>query len=247
MQGIEIRSIGEEGMSKRPSGQFDHRILTVEEVAEHVRVSPDEIEAELQSGRLQGFRVGNNWRIRSDALEDFLRPKSPQTRQALDSPQITFSKGVPFTHIWPSKKGQEDSGPMDFDSTYDGVANFKGHIRSIRIGFTTSSKPGKRGKAVVFVDGRPMVIFRAADNRQSGLMVSIIKTDDRKQLRAGAPIPSEYSSFQIEPFRMHIAEKHSSTNLAVVCKKGDLQTMADHALIRASQIEARKEGGKHGR
>ena len=53
----------------------------------------------------------------------------------------------------------------------------------IVIGFTTGTMHGKRRKTVVFVDRRPLVRFKAADDfAKSGLMVSVIKTIDRKQL-----------------------------------------------------------------
>jgi hypothetical protein len=74
----------------------------------------------------------------------------------------------------------------------------------------------------------------------SGLMVSIIKTIDRKQLRPEDQVPFEYSGFRIEPYRTHIDEPGTSKNMVVVCTKDDLQTMAQHALIRADQIEGRK-------
>jgi hypothetical protein len=85
------------------------------------------------------------------------------------------------------------------------------------------------------------VRFKAAnDYDRSGLMASVVKTIDRKQLRPEDPVPFEYSGFRIELYRTYVDEPHTSKNMAVICKKDDLQTMAAHALIRADQIEGRK-------
>jgi hypothetical protein len=178
-------------------------------------------------------QIGQEWRIFNDDLQDYLLAKKAASAIARTSKKIEFSKAAPFTYKWPDKNDH------DYDTVYEGVTTVKGRGRKIVIGFGKSSKPGHRRFAVVFVDGRPMVTFRAADDKQSGLMLSIIKVADRKQLRPGDPIPGEYSRFTIEEFRKHIEESHASRNLAVVCNKEDYQTMAEHALIRAAQIEGR--------
>ena len=114
-------------------------------------------------------------------------------------------------------------------------------MKKVVIGFTSSSMHGKRRKSVVFVDRRPLVRFKAADDfDQSGLMVSVIKTIDRKQLRPEDQCRSSTAGFGLEPYRTHIDEPGTSKNMVVVCMKEDLQTMAQHALIRADQIEGRK-------
>jgi hypothetical protein len=114
-------------------------------------------------------------------------------------------------------------------------------MKKIVIGFTTGTMHGKRRKTVVFVDRRPLVRFKAADDfAKSGLMVSVIKTIDRKQLHPEEPVPFEYTGFRIEPYRTHIDEPGTSKNMVVVCTEDDLQTMAQPALIRADQIEGRK-------
>jgi hypothetical protein len=87
-----------------------------------------------------------------------------------------------------------------------------------------------------------MVQFKAGDDfAESGLMVSAIKTDDRKQLRPSDPVPAEYQKFRVDPYRIHINELNSSRNMAVVCSKDDFNTMSNRALIRASQIQERSE------
>ncbi len=50
------------------------KLLTPEEVAEHLAVSPKSIRKWLREGKLRGVRVGRLWRIRERDLEAFLDP-----------------------------------------------------------------------------------------------------------------------------------------------------------------------------
>ncbi len=56
-------------------------ILTVEDVADRLKVKPYTIKAWLRSGRLRGFRLGgpkSEWRIRSSALEQYIAEQEAQ-------------------------------------------------------------------------------------------------------------------------------------------------------------------------
>lgn len=86
---------------------------------------------------------------------------------------------------------------------------------------------------------------KGSEDASSGIVIQgilpIIKTADRKQLRPGELIPPEYAGLRVETYRKHIDRPHGSSNLAVVCKKDDLSAMAQHALVRADQIEQRRK------
>jgi excisionase family DNA binding protein len=60
------------------------RVLTIGEVAEMLRVHPTTIYRLVKRGELPGFKVGGNWRINSDALENWLeagnKPSDPTNR-----------------------------------------------------------------------------------------------------------------------------------------------------------------------
>ena len=49
---------------------------TVSEVAEHLRVSEQTVIRLLKKGELKGSKVGKQWRIHTDDLADYLRPKA---------------------------------------------------------------------------------------------------------------------------------------------------------------------------
>jgi excisionase family DNA binding protein len=232
--GVTFSVVG--GSSMRPrSDESEFEVMVPEEIAKFLRVSLATVEEEIRSGRLPALQIGSDWRILRKDFDQFLRggrvigskPKTPTG----SAPQITFTQTAPFSYVWPNRKQR------DYDVAYEGMAGGK----RIKIGFGWSVADPERRKAVVFADGRPMVTFKAADDfARSGLMLSIIKTDDRKHLRPGDPVPDEYSGFHLEPYRTYISERHTSKNMAVACDKDDLQTMAAHALIRAAQIEERK-------
>ncbi|HEY3038664.1 MAG TPA: hypothetical protein VGJ66_07995 [Pyrinomonadaceae bacterium] len=146
-------------------------------------------------------------------------------------PSVVFSAARPFDHRWPEKKGHPKA-PEHFDTAYRATVVTSSGSKELLIGFSSSKRKGHRRRAVVFVDGRPTVRFKAADDfDHSGLMVSIIKTTIGTYLRPKDLIPVEYSSFRVEPYRNHVDEHCASKNMALVCARDDLQTMAEHALL----------------
>jgi len=58
---------------------IDHtedRLLTVNEVAERLRIHPITVRRHIKAGRLRAVRVGRNVRLREADLEAFLRPEA---------------------------------------------------------------------------------------------------------------------------------------------------------------------------
>lgn len=51
-------------------------IMTVEEVAEVLRVNPQTVRKLIREKKLQAFNVGSNLRIRKEALEEYMRNAS---------------------------------------------------------------------------------------------------------------------------------------------------------------------------
>ena len=63
------------------------RVLTPEEAAPQLRVTPQCVRQQLVAGRLPGFRVGRLWRIPSDQFCAFLRGEWTPPTPAADDPQ----------------------------------------------------------------------------------------------------------------------------------------------------------------
>lgn len=54
----------------------DSQIMTVEEVAEFLKLSKITIYKLVKKGQLPGFRVGNSWRFRKDKILEIISKQS---------------------------------------------------------------------------------------------------------------------------------------------------------------------------
>ncbi len=52
-------------------------MLTVNEVAEHLRLGPDEVRVMIRRGELPAVKIGSRWRVRSEAVRALMRRTSP--------------------------------------------------------------------------------------------------------------------------------------------------------------------------
>lgn len=52
--------------------EWEEKILTADEVAVILRVLPKTVRVLLKDGKLPGVKVGRVWRIREEALKDYL-------------------------------------------------------------------------------------------------------------------------------------------------------------------------------
>lgn len=73
-------------------GQMSAALLTPEEVAEHLHLTPYTIYVWLRSGRLPGIKLGHRWRVKPEDLDEFLargrrRAPAAQPEQAAGQAQ----------------------------------------------------------------------------------------------------------------------------------------------------------------
>jgi excisionase family DNA binding protein len=55
-------------------------VLTVQEVAEMLKITPATVYAWCRAGKLPAFKIGQQWRIRARALEEMMRHQGlPET------------------------------------------------------------------------------------------------------------------------------------------------------------------------
>jgi excisionase family DNA binding protein len=47
-------------------------IYTPEEIAEKLKVSEQTIRRYLREGKMEGFKIGNNWRVKEQSFFDFI-------------------------------------------------------------------------------------------------------------------------------------------------------------------------------
>jgi len=69
-------------MTDSDSTKSEHRILTVREVAEYLRLSEAKVYRLANEGQLPVVRLGKTWRFRKDLLDEWLAEQSRQELQA---------------------------------------------------------------------------------------------------------------------------------------------------------------------
>ena len=69
-------------MTDSNSTKAEHRILTVREVAEYLRLSEAKVYRLVNEGQLPVVRLGKTWRFRKDLLDEWLAEQSRQELQA---------------------------------------------------------------------------------------------------------------------------------------------------------------------
>lgn len=218
---------------------FNERVFTIEQVAEHMQVTAEEMKEEVFTGRLRALKIGEHLRIRESDLNAYLNGAQalPDTgKNSAHADEVIALKEAPnFYHTWPDGKKEL------FTDVREGVAVYRGMNYRVKVGFTTRPSAGKeRRRALVLVDRYPTVEFVSAGENNNGPMASIIKDRTGKQLPVGAPVPPEYADLKVGPYQDVVVGPGASNGLAVICDAGDLQTMVKHALIRYRFREERQ-------
>ena len=211
------------------------KIMTIDEVADYFRINKDVISRELGQGNLRGFKVGTEWRFTDANLLEFINRNHPSlSLDRLDSSilkyeETSFIEIEPFDYQWP--KDTEH-----FESGYETTRNIKGRAHTFKIGFTDRQAAGQmRRRIIVWINNWPVVEFAGGNGYESdGLLASIIKTQNGKQLRPSGKIPGEYKDFHIERYDSIVQGPYASRNMAIIVSKDDLENMLRHAIIRAT-------------
>jgi hypothetical protein len=216
-------------------------VLTPEDVASFIQVSPEAVFAEIAAGRIKAFVFGGETRIQKRSLIEALVQDAPGS--AARSPSIEDVKfsleeirpSAPFEFTFPAAKGRPknvESYPKAYE-TRARVGN--GQTVKVVVGITKRESSGKkdRERILILIDGQPLVEFIGADDfDRSRLVASIIKPDGSKHLRVGDHLPPEYASFDTRPYNQVVTGPRAKKGMAVVCTIDDLGTMVRHALIR---------------
>ena len=248
-------------------------IMTVQDVADFLRIDEAVILREFESGRLRGRRIGEEWRTTQSNVVRFLNgtsggpsdpssglgpplmpvprtPGGPRNGPRGRAIEFEWSPSEPFTYRWPSSVGAPESVET-YSDAYLGRLKKAGHIhgsKHLLIGFTERPAAGmeNRKRATVFLvnsgrQGRepqlyPLVEFAGAnDFETSRRMASVIKLDDRRQLKVGDSLPPGYERSEVLPYSEVVTGPYAANGLAVVVQADDLDAMAHHALMRRRQ------------
>lgn len=230
-------------------------VLTVPLVAERLLAPPEAIIADLEAGRLRGFKVGGEWRTTEECLFAFMglpetvqqEPDADAEEAGAEEPQpvpalvdIAWREIEPFSYTWPTAAGGDpDDVTEHHDPAFYAPVPFQGRQVPIRIGFTDRTVAGMERKRVnVFLESGssliPLVQFVGAnDFEETGRLASVVKKEEGPHLRPGEPVPAEYQDMPRCVYSEVVVGKNAARSIAVLAHRDDLTLMARHGLIRA--------------
>lgn len=236
-------------------------MLLIEEVANILRCSEQDVVTEIESGKLKAFRVSGQLRVLESELQCFvsgtppvqaLQPSAEHTGASMSSIvtadavlvkdlaiQVESMPG--FTYVWPDGEPNEYKDPLSITVQQgDRKAYFiigKARSPKKQLGqlrwryniFLTSTPRSAQGLISVldFVGGNEF--------DQDHLMASLIRHRDGSLVKESDAIPPEYIGFRLVQFNRIVHGPYARSGLAVVAQKDDIETMIQHAVIRAIQ------------
>jgi excisionase family DNA binding protein len=209
------------------------RIWTVNEVAEYLKVSGETILDEIKTGRLNAFRVGEEWRCTQLDVQAYIKqPRDRTDKQShttVESNEDTWSleETGPFDFRWPNIVEHYQKG-------YNAIKMVDGQQIILKVGFSDREAAGQMRKRVtVWLGNRPLVEFAGSnDYDKDGILASVIRLKNNKQMTYQR-IPAEYEGFKVQRYNSIVNGPRASTAFAIVVHKDDLTSMLEHAIIRA--------------
>jgi excisionase family DNA binding protein len=215
------------------------RILTLTEVAEYLKVDECIILHELETGSLHGFKIGQEWRCSDEDLLAYIRRE--RERRELSQPHLvkmpsksnwSIVEVGPFDFNWPKTGGGDNL--EHYDKGYEATTMINGQEYTFKIGFGNRETSGRiRRRVTIWLGNRAIVEFAGSNNYENdGFLAGIIRLKNGKQLTSQR-IPEEYREFRIERYNSVVQGPRASTGVAVVAHKDDLNSMLEHAVIRA--------------
>jgi hypothetical protein len=229
-------------------------VVRVEDAAEMLLATSEAVLAELEAGRLRGFRIGGEWRTTEEAVMAFIEGGSGPGaggQQAGSSgsaglPARTDHAGPPRSYAppqeWKPVPAFHYQWPSEGEEFHGGVAarvRFGQREVPLLIGFTDRKSTGRvRPRAVVFwgepgATLYPMVEFVGANDFEStGRMASVIK-EGSKHVKPDQQVPPPYQGFPLVVYSDVVTGPYAARSMAVEAHKHDYDLMARHAILRA--------------
>ena len=236
-------------------------VFSPEDVARELQSTPDQVVAELEKGRLKGFKFAGEWRTTEEAVLAMIEGLTEQfakiSEEAVTKKPVSEKtdnqdqKGIPdmkqlsslqwkqttFEHFWPTQ-----TEPEIYPEAYQVEVEVKGKKISLLICFCDRDAAGRgRRRAVVFLGSKdhavyPLVEFTGAnDFDETGTMASVIRLDARKQCRTDQNLPAGYEGMPVGVYNLIVKGPYASGSQCVVARYTDLAVMTRHALLRAEQ------------
>jgi hypothetical protein len=231
-------------------------VLTIPLAAERLLTTPEAIIAELEAGRVGGFKIGAEWRTTEEDLLAFMGHPPAADQEPAAEAEATEAEGLEatpapveaawqeiesFSFTWPRTAGVDPDQVTEYhEPAFAATVPFQGRLVYVRIGFTERTAAGMedRKRVNVFLQAGstliPLVQFVGAnDFDETGRLASVIKKQDGSHLRPGEPVPEEYRDMPRCVYSEVVVGKNAARSVAVLAHRDDRTLMARHGLIRA--------------
>lgn len=237
------------------------KVLLIDEVANILRCSTQDVQAEIESGKLKAFQVLGQLRVLESELQRFVsgtstfqaQESSTEQKGAGMSPTVTADtatekhltiqiESMPaFTYVWPDGEPNEYKDPVSVTVQQDRKKAY------FIVGKAKSPKKqlGQlRWRFNVFLTSTPRssqglisVVDFVGGNEfdRDHMMASLIRHPDGRLVKENDNIPPEYQPFKLAPFNQIVHGPYARSGLAVVADKDDIRTMIRHAVVRSIQ------------
>jgi excisionase family DNA binding protein len=226
-------------------------VLTTAEIAALTRTAVDDVVAELEAGRLRGFRIGTEWRVTENALRVFMEGElmsasRKETIAAFGSVTLMsdrdkqlkaqWTQRAKFAYTWPDGRSKET-----YDVAYEAEVALTSGLYHFVIGYTNRTAAGmrERRRVIVFLGTVPRIVpvveFAGSnDFDQTHRLASVIKDRSGHHVRSDPQLPPEYQGMQTVIYSDVVVGPYAARSLAVLADSEDRDLMLHHALIRAS-------------
>jgi excisionase family DNA binding protein len=227
------------------------------EAADWLGVSVRDVREAISRGALPVLRLGRQVRLSRTALiaaaggngdtqnlpADSANPAGPPGGRDVNEGNIgipapaelrwrqVLVSSEPFEQGWPRKGG--GSAPERYPYAWTGVIALVGSERRVVVGESTGDERlDNRRRLLVLLDAYPTAEFAPTVD---GLgWVSLIKSDGRRTIPPGDPLPRLYRHARVEPYReaTGLSGRGRPNGQAVVIDHDDIQSAAHHAAAR---------------
>jgi len=224
-------------------GNVEFNVITLEEAAEIMRVTKEQMKMELETGGIPGFQIAGVWRTTKEALWEKIQGRVPTVKSAGSSvPQgivpisgikLEWERVGDFT--WKAPKSEEH-----YTEGYKTELTLGNRPVPLVIGYTVRPAYGSDRARVSVLWGHPggalyaVVEFVGTDDYETkGKVASIIRKGNNKHLRPGEPMPAGYENMPTGIFNECVTGAYSPGCVALIVDKDARDLMVQHAILRS--------------
>jgi excisionase family DNA binding protein len=207
-------------------------LYTIEDAAKWLKVSPEAVECEINSGRIAAFKIGGEWRIADTILRGLVETTLNRESKSVEpiwEPNFSLSQSAEFDYKWPSDYVEH------FINVHEGQFKVGDELFSAKTGECKREAYGReRKRIVIFFNDYPNTEFVETDNPADHFFTFLPgNTNPRQHLRPGETIDRKWQSFTICEISEVVDGPRTGNGLGIVLPYDDLVNMVRFARLKA--------------